>query len=116
MNSDWQHAKDLLQIKKRQLRELEKQEAYYGVACPPHITLEIENLRREIAGLEASVKAAALPLPPQPYFAHPYPLQENFTGRAHERQMLTEWLSGGRRPVLALVAIGGMGKSALTWA
>jgi tetratricopeptide (TPR) repeat protein len=30
--------------------------------------------------------------------------------------MLTRWLSGGRRPVLALVAMGGMGKSALTWA
>jgi len=56
-----------------------------------------------------------LPLPPQPYFAHPYPLQENFTGRLQERRMLTEWLTGGRN-VLSLVAIGGMGKSALTWA
>jgi len=56
-----------------------------------------------------------LPLPPQPYFAHPYPLQENFTGRLRERRMLTEWLTGGQN-VLSLVAIGGMGKSALTWA
>ncbi len=116
MSNDWQHAKALLQIKKRQLRELEKQEAHYGVACPSHIKLEIEDLRQEIAGLEASVKAAALPLPLQPYFAHPYPLQENFTGRARERRMLTGWLSGGQRSVLALVAMGGMGKSALTWA
>jgi tetratricopeptide (TPR) repeat protein len=116
MNSDWQHAKDLLQTRQRRLWKLEEQAARHGPDCPPHITLEIEDLRREIAGLEASVKAAAPPCPPQPYFAHPYPLQENFTGRAHERQMLTEWLSGGRRPVLALVAIGGMGKSALTWA
>jgi tetratricopeptide (TPR) repeat protein len=30
--------------------------------------------------------------------------------------LLTQWLTGGRRPVLAVVAIGGMGKSALTWA
>ena len=29
--------------------------------------------------------------------------------------MLTEWLKGDERPVLAVVAIGGMGKSALTW-
>jgi tetratricopeptide (TPR) repeat protein len=116
MNSDWQHAKDLLQTKQRRLWKLEEQAARHGPDCPPHITLEIEDLRREIAGLEAAVKAAVLPFSPQPYFAHPYPLQENFTGRAHERQMLTEWLSGGRRPVLALVAIGGMGKSALTWA
>lgn len=57
-----------------------------------------------------------MPLPPQPYFAHPYPLQENFTGRIHERRMLTEWLAEDKRPVLALVALGGMGKSSLVWA
>ncbi len=57
-----------------------------------------------------------MPLPPQPYFAHPYPLQENFTGRIHERRMLTEWLTKDNRPVLALVALGGMGKSSLAWA
>jgi hypothetical protein len=56
-----------------------------------------------------------LPLPPQPYFAHPYPLQENFTGRVRERRILTEWLTSGRN-LLSLAAIGGMGKSALTWA
>ena len=54
--------------------------------------------------------------PPQPCFAHPYPLQEHFTGRARERQMRTAWLKDDDRPVFALVAIGGMGKSALTWA
>ncbi|MHC4854263.1 MAG: hypothetical protein ACYTF5_19850, partial [Planctomycetota bacterium] len=43
-------------------------------------------------------------------------MQENFTGRVGEREMLTEWLTGGRRPVLAVVAIGGRGQSALTWA
>ena len=57
-----------------------------------------------------------LPYPPQPHFAHPYPMQENFTGRVSERSMLTEWLSGGERSVMAMVAIGGMGKSALAWA
>ena len=56
-----------------------------------------------------------LPLPPQPHFAHTYPLQENFTGRLRERHLLTEWLTGDRN-VLSIVAIGGMGKSALTWA
>lgn len=59
--------------------------------------------------------AAFLPFPPQPYFAHPYPLQENFTGRLKERRMLTEWLTSGTN-VLSICAIGGMGKSALTWA
>src|SRR5258708_7604881 len=55
-----------------------------------------------------------LPLPPQPYFAHPYPLQENFTGRLQERRMLTEWLTGGRNG-LSLLAIGGIGEKARTW-
>jgi len=57
-----------------------------------------------------------IPLPPQPHFAHPYPLQQNFTGRIAWRKMLTGWLASDDRPVLAIVAIGGMGKSALTWA
>ena len=55
----------------------------------------------------------AIPKPPLPHFAHPYPLQANFTGRVRERRMLTAWLTGGTRPVLALIALGGMGKSAL---
>jgi hypothetical protein len=57
-----------------------------------------------------------IPALPNPYFAHPYPLQENFTGRIHERQMLSRWFSSDQRPLLALVAMGGMGKSALAWA
>lgn len=51
----------------------------------------------------------------QPYFAHSYPLQKNFSGRTNERQMLTKWLTEGKEPILALIAMGGMGKSALTW-
>lgn len=70
--------------------------------------------------------AAALPRPteqsgrlfvpklPQPYLAHPYPLQENFTGRLKERAMLTEWVRDGQ-PILSLIGMGGLGKSALTW-
>ena len=30
--------------------------------------------------------------------------------------MLTEWFTDGNQPVMALIAFGGMGKSALTWA
>ena len=56
------------------------------------------------------------PKPPTPDFAHPYPIQPNFTGRVTERRMLTEWFTGGNQPVMALIAFGGMGKSALTWA
>lgn len=72
--------------------------------------------------------AAAIPRPtvqvgkiivpklPQPYLAHPYPLQENFTGRLKERAMLTEWIrAADSKPMLSLVGMGGLGKSALTW-
>ena len=49
-------------------------------------------------------------------FVHPYPLPKHFTGRVAERRGLTEWLTAGEDPIYTLVAIGGMGKSALTWA
>ena len=56
-----------------------------------------------------------IPTPPTPYFAHPYPLQANFTGRDSERKELTEWFTNSDKPMFAYVAIGGMGKSAVTW-
>lgn len=51
----------------------------------------------------------------QPNLVHPYPLQSNFTGRVKERAELTAWLMDDEHPIYELVAIGGMGKSALTW-
>jgi tetratricopeptide (TPR) repeat protein len=52
---------------------------------------------------------------PTQHLVHPYPLQANFTGRVQERGELTTWLADDARPVCALVAMGGMGKSALAW-
>lgn len=56
-----------------------------------------------------------IPRPPAPFIAHNYTLQENFTGRVSERSMLNGWFADGNRPVLAMIAIGGMGKSSLAW-
>lgn len=59
-----------------------------------------------------------IPLPPSPYFVYPYPLQVNFTGRMDERKILSEWLTKGERQtpsVYVIEAMGGMGKSALSW-
>jgi len=41
----------LFEIKCRQLRILEVQAVHYGFATPPHITIEIEDLKAEISRL-----------------------------------------------------------------
>jgi tetratricopeptide (TPR) repeat protein len=65
---------------------------------------------------------ADIPRPPEPWVAHWYSLLGNrpLVGRREELNLLTDWVA--RPPsdvyharVLALVAIGGMGKSALAW-
>ena len=53
------------------------------------------------------------PIPPAYYPI--YPMHENFTGRKQEREILTNWLRKDSHPVLALIAMGGMGKTALAW-
>ena len=53
---------------------------------------------------------------PKPWFlAHPYGMPPYFTGRVTERQLLSDWLNHGTQPLLVLRALGGFGKSALTW-
>jgi len=47
---------------------------------------------------------------------HPYPMPPNFTGRIAERAMLTHWLQeDSENRLFILRALGGFGKSALTW-
>lgn len=63
-----------------------------------------------------------IPAPPEPFIAHPYTLLEThkLVGRQAELGALTDWVAkpeseiyGAR--ILSIVAIGGLGKSALTW-
>jgi tetratricopeptide (TPR) repeat protein len=49
------------------------------------------------------------------YIPHPYPMPPNFTGRAAELQMLDDWLANDKDRLFILRALGGFGKSALTW-
>src|SRR4051794_11541926 len=100
----------ILEVKQARLRVLEVQEAELGNLCPPHIVIEAARLRKEIAQLDGSAARAGLPRPPQPDFAHPYPIQSGFAGRVAERKLLSAWLSGSPQPILAVIGIGGMGK------
>jgi tetratricopeptide (TPR) repeat protein len=49
------------------------------------------------------------------HLAHPYPMPPNFTGRAAEQKMLDDWLADDKDRLFLLRALGGFGKSALTW-
>ncbi|WP_204139188.1 toll/interleukin-1 receptor domain-containing protein [Halomicronema sp. CCY15110] len=68
-------------------------------------------------GKPPQVKAADQPATPRDWFlAHPYGMPPNFTGREAELGMLDEWLAGAGTPALLMLrALGGFGKSALTW-
>jgi len=63
-----------------------------------------------------------IPVPPEPYIAHPYTLLQtyNLIGRQAELNLLTDWVTNSNSDIyqariLNIVAIGGLGKSALTW-
>jgi tetratricopeptide (TPR) repeat protein len=63
-----------------------------------------------------------IPAPPEPFIAHPYTLLQahRLVGRQKELNLLTDWVTKQQEQIygariLSIVAIGGMGKSALTW-
>jgi tetratricopeptide (TPR) repeat protein len=70
-----------------------------------------------------------IPAPPEAFIAHPYTLLQThrLIGRQEELKLLTDWITGRelkfdeqKAPadsvrIMSVVAIGGMGKSALTW-
>lgn len=52
-SEDRQHAQRLIKKKKGRLYRLEEQAAQMGLDTPPHVTTEIDDLRADIATLEA---------------------------------------------------------------
>jgi tetratricopeptide (TPR) repeat protein len=71
---------------------------------------------------EAFHYVSEIPDPPETYIAHPYTLLQThgLIGRQEELNFLTDWVAKPESKVykahiLGIVAIGGMGKSALTW-
>ena len=43
-----QRLSELLKLKESRLHELEKQQAIQGISTPPHISIEIESIQRDI--------------------------------------------------------------------
>ena len=71
---------------------------------------------------EAFHYVSDIPKPPETYIAHPYTLLQtrDLIGRQRELNLLTDWVAKPQSNVYQarifnFVAIGGMGKSALTW-
>ncbi len=63
-----------------------------------------------------------IPMPPALYIAHPYALLQThkLIGRQSELDLLTAWVTNSQPElqsahILSIIAIGGTGKSALTW-
>jgi tetratricopeptide (TPR) repeat protein len=67
-----------------------------------------------------------IPQPPEVYIAHPYTLLQTrrLIGRQSELSLLTDWVTNSKTfevsktskvSIFNIIAIGGMGKSALTW-
>jgi tetratricopeptide (TPR) repeat protein len=75
-----------------------------------------------VSGAARLDRETLIPPPPEPYIAHPYTLLQlhDLIGRQTELNALTDWASNPTAAafsarVFCFVAIGGMGKSALTW-
>lgn len=67
-------------------------------------------------------RSGDIPAAPEPYIAHPYTLLQTaqVIGRQAELNLLTDWVTKPvsdvyKARILNIVAMGGMGKSALTW-
>jgi hypothetical protein len=81
-------------------------------------SLLLQSLFQELArrgpGVPPAPRVAVVPQPPELYAVPPYTLTATFVGRRAELAELDDWAASADR-VMVVEAIGGMGKSALTW-
>jgi hypothetical protein len=101
--------------KKRVVSFFESPADFEGKIAASLGKLIASNFKRGAERKKDGVHGDRIHLPPTPFIAHPYPLPEHFTGRDEEMAVLSNWFHNGKEPVLVLEAIGGMGKSAMTW-
>ncbi|HEX7314207.1 MAG TPA: DUF4062 domain-containing protein [Pyrinomonadaceae bacterium] len=85
-----------------------------------HVINSLSQLRKP--DLTTFHYVSDIPEPPEPFIAHPYTLLQThrLVGRQPELNLLADWVAKPdavvyRARILNVVAVGGMGKSALTW-
>ncbi|HYH87178.1 MAG TPA: DUF4062 domain-containing protein [Pyrinomonadaceae bacterium] len=85
-----------------------------------HAINSLSQLRQP--DLETFHYVSDIPAPPEAFIAHPYTLLQThrLVGRQPELNLLTDWVAKPdseiyKARILNIVAIGGLGKSALTW-
>jgi tetratricopeptide (TPR) repeat protein len=85
-----------------------------------HVINSLSKLREP--DLQTFHYISDIPQPPEAFIAHPYTLLQThrLVGRQPELNLLTDWVAKPdaeiyRAHMLNIVAIGGLGKSALTW-
>lgn len=82
---------------------------FLGSLAAPPVLPDVEEPSTRARG-------GRIPLPPVPYHEPPYTGSHDFQGRRAELELLSDWASpASPQPVLLFEAIGGMGKSMLTW-
>jgi tetratricopeptide (TPR) repeat protein len=115
-----ENAAKLAQFKKRV--ETEKVVAFFKSPADlrAHVINSLSQYRK--SDQTAFHYVSDIPKPPEIYIAHPYTLLQtrDLIGRQNELNLLTDWVARPgsdvyRARLFNVVAIGGMGKSALTW-
>jgi tetratricopeptide (TPR) repeat protein len=105
-------------------RRLEKERVVNYFVSPADLRAKVIDAlsRHRERDLAAFHYVSDIPRPPEPYIAHPYTLLQvrDLVGRNQELNLLADWVAKPdsevyRARILSIVAIGGMGKSALTW-
>lgn len=99
--------------------QLRAENACETFASPAELCALVTQALLELAASRADATAgeptAVVPRPPEFYTAPPYLLQgSKFVGRRAELAALDDWAASNDR-TMVVEAIGGMGKSALTW-
>lgn len=110
-------------ITKRQelTKEIKESEQQHGLPSITQSALTLKGIdvigtKQELPhnGLNSAAFTKTIPAAPEPYIAHPYILTRDFFGRKVELNAMDNWASS-TDTMLIIEAIGGIGKSALTW-